>query len=501
MTASEKVFIAFDLGASGGRCLAGHFDGGRLRLEVISRFPNDFVRVRHHWYWDVLALWQHIQAALRVAAQQVGRNIASIAVDGWGVDFALVDANGNLLGAPRCYRDPYTEGMIDKVLAIIPREELFQITGIQFLSLNTLYQLMALRHTGSPLLDVTRTLLMIPDLVNYWLTGQQVAEYTNASTTQLLNARARRWETSVMNRLNIPSHIFPNILDAGTPIDSLHHLVQDATGLGAVPVYTTASHDTASAVVGVPAECQPFAYLSSGTWGLLGTEVAAPLLSSQVQAFNFGNEGGAYGTIRLLRNMANMWLVQENVRLWKKFGQQRDWEAWRILAEQAPAFQAFIDPDAPDFLIPPDMPAAIREYCMRTGQPVPQTEGAILRVCFESLAMKYRYVLRQLTLLTGEQPEHFHIIGGASRNRLLNQFAANALAIPVIAGPSEAAAIGNLIVQMIGCGELRNLEEGRALIRASVALERVEPQQTAQWEEQYQRFLAVTGLPIFTNND
>jgi len=489
----KKIYIAFDLGWSGGRGIAAQFDGTRIHQQEIGRFPCERVWLNGHLYWNILSIWQSILNILRAAAQQVEGEIVSVAIDCWSNDFGLLDANGNLLGIPHCYRDPFTAGMMDRVLDKLPREELFQRTGIQFMPTNTLYQLVAMRHGNFPQLDVARHCLLLPDLLNYWLTGNTVAEYTVASVSQAVNIQARRWDTDLLERLDLPAAIFPPIVESGDVVGVLRERLQSELGMGSVTVRTTAAHDTASAVAAVPATSKRFAYISSGTWGLLGTENDYPLLTPQVQTFNFGNEGGAFGTYRLLRNIPNMWLVQECARRWERDGVRQSWDELLQLAQQAPAFQPFVDPDHADFTGPDDMPAAIQAYCERTHQPIPHSKGEILRCCYESLAMKYRYTLERLALLVGEKAAVFHIVGGASQNKMLDQFAANATGLCVEAGPVEATVMGNLIVQLIGSGELSNLAEGRHLIRASSHLEVFEPQETAQWSAQYERFLEITG--------
>lgn len=493
---ATKNYLAFDIGASNGRCVIGEFDGATLSLKVLHRFDNGYIRVRDHLYWNILGLWSNLTQSLAMAGREVGADIVALGVDTWGVDFGLLDKSGNLLANPYCYRDPHTTGKMAEALRLVPLDEMFQITGIQFMEINTLFQLFAMVRAGSPALDIAATLLLIPDLLNYWLSGEKACEYTNASITQAMDVRSRQWAFSMLDKLGIPGGIFPEIVPSGTVLGTLVPVLIQATGLKEIPVIAGGTHDTAAAVAAVPAMDDDFAYLSSGTWGLLGAEIPGPLLDKKVLLYNFGNEGGVFNTVRLLRNVMNMWLVQECLRIWKLEGQLLSWEAIAQMAQQAPPFTAFINPDDPDFLLPDDMPEVIQAYCARTNQNVPQTQGEILRVCLESLSFKYRYNFEKLTDLLGREPKVFHIVGGASRNRLLNQFAANAIGRPVVSGPAEATALGNLLVQMIVVGDLKDLAEGRDLLRSSFPTETFLPQDTDLWEEQYNRFLRITSLPV-----
>jgi rhamnulokinase len=491
---SNKKYLAFDLGASNGRCVMGSFDGQALSLQVIHRFENGYIRVGDHLYWNMLGLWANIKASLAKAAVEHRAEIVSVGVDTWGVDFALLDRQGDLVSNPYSYRDPYTTGMLEEAFKIVPKEEIFQTTGIQFLRINSIFQLLAIKRSGSPALEIANTFLMIPDLINYWLTGSKVCEYTIASISQTLSAATRDWAYPLLEKFGIPTHIFPEILDSGQQIAPLLRYNVDETGLEPIPVIAVGAHDTASAVAAVPAEVANFAYISSGTWAPLGAELSEPLLGEQALAYNFSNEGGVYNTIRLLRNIVNMWLIQECVRIWSLKGESHTWEQVIEMADGAEPFLAFIDPDDPGFALPENMPAEIRSYCSRTEQRIPQTKGEIMRVCLESLAMKYRYNLEMLGALLNEPPEVFHIVGGASRNNLLNQLTANALDLPVVAGPAEATALGNLIVQMIAAGDLIDLSEGRQLIRSSFPVETFEPADVQLWNERYAQYLVRTGL-------
>jgi sugar (pentulose or hexulose) kinase len=493
---TTKKYVAFDIGASNGRCMLGKFDGDKLRLETINRFGNCYIRVHDHLYWDVLQLFENIKESLRIASRITNDRVSSIAVDTWGVDFGLLDENGNLIGNPYCYRDPHTTGMMEEVFKVIPQWEVFKTTGVQFMTVNTLYQLMSIHRAKSPALIIAKTFLMIPDLINYWLTGRKVCEYTNASTTQFLDATSKNWAFQMLGDLGIPVDIFPEILEPGQVIDNINANVQEEIGLGEIPVIAGATHDTAAAVAAVPAFVDNFAYLSSGTWGLLGVEIPEPLLTEQVYKYNFGNEGGVLNTICLLSNVVNMWFVQECTRVWKLQGIEYSWEQISDMASEAQPFTAFINVDESNFLLPENMPKAIQAYCKRTGQNIPQSHGEILRTIMESLAMKYRNNFDILTTLLGAPPEVFHIVGGASRNSFLNQLTANALGIPVAAGPSEATALGNIIIQMIAMGDVKDIPEARSLLASSFPTKTFEPQDTHQWNENYESYLEKTKIPL-----
>ncbi len=495
MMTQTKKFLAFDMGASNGRCMLGSFDGEKLGLDVLTRFDNGPVHVRDHFYWDILGLFNQVKLSLRQAGNTIPGEVASLGIDTWGVDFGLLDAQGNLLGNPFCYRDPQSAGMIEAAFRRVSREEIFQITGLQFMVLNSLYQLLAMASSGSPVLEIAQKLLMMPDLLNYWLTGVARSEMTDSSTTQLFDARARDWSFQLIRRMGLPERIFQPIIEPGTVLAPLLAPVAEEAGLPALPVIAVASHDTAAAVASIPSLQPDFAYLSSGTWGLLGAEIPEPLLTPKVMEHNFSNEGGVFHTIRLLRNITNLWLVQECRRAWGLRGESHTWDELIRFAESSPAFLAFVDPDAPEFMLPADMPAAIQAACRRTGQRVPQTKGEIIRICLESLAFKYRNGLDKLAAILGHTPAVFHIIGGGGQNKMLCQIAANALHRPVEAGPYEATALGNVLMQMIATGDLASLDDGRRLIRASFPTQTYQPADPQLWEDRYHAFLQATGLP------
>jgi rhamnulokinase len=484
-----RNYLAFDLGAESGRAMLGSIRDDVLTLEELHRFPNIPVRLPTGLYWDTLRLFHEILQGLIAACRGRKIQLAGVGVDTWGVDFALLGADGALVDNPRHYRDSRNNGMLERTFAVIPREEIFAHTGIQFMQLNTLYQLHAMKLANSPALEVARTFLMMPDLFNYWLTGVMRCELTDASTTQFYNPVKKRWAFELLERLGLPTTIFPEIVPPGTLLGPLLPHVAEETGAGEVPVYATCCHDTASAVAAVPAEGDGWCYISSGTWSLMGVELTEPIINQRSLELNFTNEIGAAGTVRFLKNIAGMWLLQECRRAWALEGREYSYDELAQLAAAAPPFTAVIDPDA--FLEPGRMPEKIAEYCRRTGQAAPEPPGPMCRTILESLALRYRQVLESLESLLGRRIERIHIVGGGSRNRVLNQFVADATGRPVIAGPAEATAAGNVAVQAIGAGLLKDLREARDLIRRSFPMTVFEPKPQADWDAAYQRFCAL----------
>lgn len=492
---SSKNFLAFDLGASSGRAVVGQFDGAELTLREIHRFPNEPVQIHQSLYWNILSLFAEMKQGLVKAINGERLNLTTLGVDAWGVDFGLLDRAGNLIGNPYHYRDRRTEGIFDKAFAVVPREEIFAATGIQFMSLNTLFQLFAMVRQNDPALDVASTLLLIPDLLNYWFTGEKVSEYTIASTSQCMNMATGQWAIPLLEKaFRIPPHIFPEIVPPGTKLGPLLPGLTDELNLSTgLTVIAPGGHDTACAVAGVPVAAgeKGFAYISSGTWSLVGMEIAQPIINEAALNYNFTNEGGVDNTIRLLKNIGGLWLVQESRRTWAQQGQKFSYAELTDLAAAAPPFSALIDPDDPAFGPPGDLPARIREFCQRTGQAIPESQGAVIRTALESLALRYRWVIEKAAEVSGQSINVLHIVGGGSQNRLLNQFAANATGLPVLAGPVEATALGNILMQMLAVGEISSLSEGRDLVRRSFPVESYEPQESAAWDEAYQRFLGI----------
>jgi sugar (pentulose or hexulose) kinase len=469
----------------------GTFDGETLSLEVLRRFKNPYVHALDQVYWDVLGLFGQVKHSLQQVVSRYGTsNLASLGVDTMGVAFALLDANGELLGNPRYSRLPQQQAVLAEAFKRVEADQIYQQTGLQPAKLNSLYGLLAMQLGNSPLLDRASTFLMLPDLINYWLTGRLASEYTIASTSHLLNARTRNWAYPLITAMQLPTHIFPEIIEPDQVWAELHSSVTAETGLPIMPVVATASHDTAAAVAAVPATQPNYAYLSSGTWGMVGVELEVPILTAKAQQYQFANEGGAGQTIRFISNNLNLWLVQECGRIWAGQGQSYSWDELVTLAEQSEPFMACVDPNAADFFLPASMPQAVQQYCQRTGQAVPQTPGQIIRVILESLAFRYRAAVDKLSEILGRKPKVVHIIGGGGRNRLLNQFAANATGLPVIVGPFEATSAGNILVQMIILGDLSNLAEGRELVCRSFPTETYTPQNTIVWSEKYRWYLA-----------
>lgn len=493
MSESAKVYLAVDLGASSGRVVAGLFDGQRLTLEDVYRFDNGGVLANDRLHWDLLAQWNHILEGLRAGAAKYGVSVASVGVDTWGVDFGLLARNDELLGNPYHYRDSRTVGLMEKAFSIVSREEIFAETGLQFMELNTLYQLLAMKFQDSPLLDMAHSLLMIPDLFHWLMTGEKCNEFTDASTTQFYNPRTKTWSTRLFDRFGLPTRILGTICPPGTRLGGLRPAVADATNLPGVEVVLPGTHDTASAVMAVPAQGEPsdrpnWCYISSGTWSLMGVETPSPVVNDQCSAFNFTNEGGVGGTTRLLKNIAGLWLLQECRRVWTQAGLQMSWDEMVRRAEAAPPLVSLINPDAADFLAPRDMPAAIRQFCQGTGQSAPADEGAIVRCALESLALRYRMVLGMAEQLTGSRIEVIHIVGGGTQNRLLCQMAADACNRRVVAGPVEATAIGNVMMQAVAQGDVGSIGQARQVIAASFPVSEYVPQNASPWDEAYARF-------------
>jgi rhamnulokinase len=495
--AASVNFVATDLGASNGRVLLGRWDGARFALEELHRFANGPVTVHGRIYWDALSLWTEIKHGLSRYAAHENTPLAGIGIDTWGVDYGLLDKAGRLLGNPVHYRDARTNNIFDRAFPIVPRADIYAETGLQFIQLNTLFQLVAARLEHDPQLDYADTLLLMPDLFHYWLTGEKIAEYTIASTTQMLRARDRQWAFDLLQKFNLPTGMLPNIVPPGTVVGPVLAAVAQETGLAAgAPVIAVGSHDTASAVAGIPGLDASSVYLSSGTWSLMGVETAQPIVNQKALELNFTNEGGVNNTIRLLKNITGLWLLQESRRQLEREGRVITWPQMLAEAEAAPPFQSIVNPDAPDFFEPSNMIDTIRAFCRRTNQPAPETVGEVVRCCLESLALRYRWVVNALEdLLTsadgigGPRLTSVRIVGGGSQNRLLNQFTADACGRPVVTGPVEAAALGNVMLQAVATGHLKNITEGRAAIARSIEQEHFEPQPNPGWDAAYSRFL------------
>jgi rhamnulokinase len=487
----DTAFLAVDLGAESGRAVLGRFNGERITLEEVHRFANVPVRLPDGLHWDVLRIAKEVKDGIAKATRNGGR-IESLGIDAWGVDFALLDRDGCLISNPYHYRDPRTEGMQKRAFDRMPKEMIYETTGIQFMPINTLYQLLAME--GSPLLQAAQSLLLIPDLIGYWLTGEKACEFTAASTTQLCDARSGGWAFDLLEKMRFPGHIFGEIVPPGTQLGTLLPEVAEETGAKEdLPLTAVASHDTASAVVAVPAEDEEFAYISSGTWSLVGVELPKPAIKSEGMHANFTNEGGFGGTTRFLKNVMGLWLLQECRRTWAREGREYSYEELTRLAQAVPAAGPLLDPDHPTFLPPGDMPGRIRRYCQATNQGTPEETGEVVRCVLESLALKYRWVLERAEEITGRRAGVIHVVGGGVKNALLCQLTADATRRPVRAGPVEATALGNLMVQAYGRGYLGSLEEIRAAVRDSpVEVHDYQPTGSAdQWDEAYERLRMV----------
>ena len=494
-----KVFLAVDLGASSGRVVAGLLQDGQLQLEEVHRFQNGPVRMGDSLHWDLLGLWNQVQAGLRQAAAKYGSQIRSVGVDTWGVDYGLLGPGGELLGNPVSYRDRRTAGMFEAAFARVSRDEIFAETGLQFLEFNTLYQLLAAKLSGSPTLEAAESLLLVPDLLHWLLTGEKAIEQTNASTTQFYNPRSRSWSTNLLERLGLPTSILGEIVLPGTRLGSLLPHVAAETNLTGVDVILPGTHDTASAVYAVPAgnsvsgsdQGGPnWCYVSSGTWSLMGVETKAPIINDEVARWNFTNEAGIGGTTRLLKNITGMWLVQECGRLWQRSGIKLDWPQLVAAAAAAEPLVSVINPNDPRLVAPDNMPETIAQLCRQSGQPVPESHGATIRCALESLALCYREVLDMIEKLTGNKVETINIVGGGSQNELLNQMAADACGRTVVAGPVEATAIGNLLVQVQTANEVTDHAQARDVVRASFPVKTFDPQVGVadRWDEAADRF-------------
>ncbi len=489
----HTVIAAVDLGAESGRVSLGRFDGARLEIEVVHRFPNRPVRLAGTLHWNPTQLFDEILQGLCKAKDVSTEPVTAVGIDTWGVDFGILDADGRLLGVPVHYRDRRTEGMIEEVTARIPRAEIFRQSGIAFWPFNTLYQLYALAKAGSPLLREGRTLLFTPDLLHYWLCGARVSERSIASTSQCLAVGEDAWLGGLLESLGIPPRLLPAVVPSGTVLGDLLPDIADATGLAGTKVITPACHDTAAAVAATPLSSPQAAYLSSGTWSLLGVEsdVATPTVDALDAGFT--NEKGVGTSYRFLQNIMGLWLVQSARAAWARAGQRYDYPDLAALAETAAPFRAWINPNDLRFYAPDNMVSAVQCFCAETGQPVPQSVAEVMRCLLESLAFTYRASIDRIEALKGISVPCLHIIGGGSQNRVLNQWTANALGRPVVTGPVEGTCMGNLLVQLLALGEVKDLEEIRQVVRQSCEVETCEPQQSAAWQDAYGQYTAATA--------
>ncbi|HXU77845.1 MAG TPA: rhamnulokinase family protein [Methylomirabilota bacterium] len=492
----EQCYLGVDLGAESGRVMAGFWNGKRIRLQELHRFSNGPVEIGSRLRWDVLRLWAEVQQGLTLAARACGRMVRSVGVDTWGVDSVLLSKSNELVCQPFHYRDGRTHGMMNAAFRRVPREQIFAATGLQFMELNTLYQMLALQKDSPEILEAADCLLMMPDFFHWCLSGRRVAEFTEATTTQFFDPVKRTWAHALLRRFGLPTQILPKVVSPGRRIGSLLEPIQRLTGLGKIGVVVPASHDTGSAVAAVPASAEEegsWAYLSSGTWSLMGLEVRKARVSKRVLELNLTNEGGVDGTYRLLKNITGMWLVQQCKRAFEAKGKKLEYAELVHLAREARPLRSLIDPDHASFGNPADMPRAMKEFCQGTGQPAPDSQGALVRCALESLALRYQAVLENLEEIGGRRVEVIHIVGGGSRNAMLNQFTADACNRRVIAGPVEATALGNVLVQARAAGELDSLAELREVVRKSYEVKVFEPRrdQVGRWQEARGRFAAL----------
>jgi rhamnulokinase len=487
-TQKERVYLAVDLGAESGRVVAGVHRHGTLELTEVHRFPNGPVNTPDGMRWDLTGLFEQIVLGLKTAAGRWGQSVVSIGVDTWGVDYGLLDKHGNLLGEPHHYRDDRTQGMQEAAFKAVPRREIYETTGIQFLPLNTLYQLMAeSRHRPSSYQRADR-LLFIPDAINYWLTGRMANELTIASTSQFLDARTRRWALPMLEKLGLRGDLLGDLIEPGQTLGPLSDDIASRTQLDKVDAVAVGAHDTASAIAAVPASGAGWAYLSSGTWSLMGIETKDPVINDLTYEHGFTNEAGVLGTVRLLKNIGGLWLLQECRRAWEKDGTSYTYADLVELADHAPPFSRILNPDDPAFAAPGGMPRRINEHLQTYHQQPCQNPAQMTRTIIESLALRYRQVLDTLERLMGQPINTLHIVGGGAQNRLLNQLTANATGRGVVTGPIEATAAGNILVQMVAAGDLADLADGRSMIARSFGMDRYQPKDADAWNAQFQRF-------------
>ena len=491
MSGVSKRYLALDLGAESGRAIAGTFDGERLGLREVHRFANEPVRRGSGVHWDLPALFDEVKRGIRIAADHYRDDLVSVGVDTWGVDYGLLDGEGALIDLPYQYRDARTAGIQDSVLERLGKDFLYEQTGIQLMEMNTLYQILS--EPQERLARASR-LLFIPDLINYWLTGVASTERTFASTSQLYDVRNRDWAYPLLDAAGLPTHMLGDIRDAGESLGHLLSGVAEETGASGVKVVLPGTHDTASAVAAVPAGEGKWAFLSSGTWSLLGIETREPVMNERAKAFELGNEVGVLGTVRPLKNISGLWLVQQCRATWETQGHPHSYAELTQMAEASAPFAAVIDPDDPSFTPPGDMPARLAEFCIRAGQTPPSTRGEVVRTILESLALRYRMALEAIEGIVEDRMDTLHIVGGGGQNLLLNQFTANAVGRPVVVGPVEATAAGNVLLQMVAAGEISSLDEGREIIGRSFELTTYVPKDAEEWEGAYERFQGISSV-------
>ncbi len=486
-------FIGVDLGASSGRVMAGHWDGRRFKLEELHRFPNGGVCIGDRIHWDVLRIWEQMLQGLSRFSEIHRCCPVSLGVDGWGIDFGLLDNRGRLISNPVHYRDPRTEGIPERLFDIIDEKTLFSLTGVQSWRINTLFQLYSMVIAGDAEIQFAETMLTIPDLFSYFLCGATSVEYTEATTTQMFSPHANGWARQVMRKVGIPEKILPEVSQPGTRLDRTRPAVRKECGFSQnVPVISVASHDTASAVAAIPNMDAESAFISSGTWSLMGTETPGSNTSDEARCLGFTNEGSATGGFLLLKNLAGLWIIQECLRCWEKAGRDYDWGGVIDAATSAPAFGPLLNPNDSVFELPADMPAAVQQYCKETEQPIPRVVGEFARALFEGLALSYRMVLESLETLTSRSLSTIRIVGGGSRNTLLSQLVADACNRVVVAGPAEATVLGNVMMQAIATGHIGDVRQGRIAVAETCECQTYEPHHSAAWDEAFARFERMT---------
>ncbi len=489
----KKVYLAVDLGAGSGRVLAGEFDGKRIKLQELNRFENTPIELPSGWHWNTTSQYQNILDGLEKAGSIYGDSVVSVGIDTWGVDYGLFDKDGRMLGLSYQYRDSRTEGMMNFAYTKVLPEDIYKATGIQFMFFNSIFQLLSEVEHKNPILDIAEDLLFTPDLLGYWLTGgRKTQERSIASTSQLYNPKIKDWDFELIKKLGIPKRLFKQISDPGDTLGELANKVVEKTGLKGVKVITVAGHDTGSAVAAVPSQSPTPAYLSSGTWSLMGLELHAPVINERSYKGAFSNEIGVNNTVRFLKNICGLWLIQESKRYWLVGGEDIPYRKMAELASEAEPFRSLINPDASRFVKTGRMPEKIQEFCSETRQPIPETNSQIIRCIYESLALRYATVWRKLMQYTENKPETLHIIGGGCEDKLLNQFTANAIGVKVTAGPVEATSLGNILVQMLADGQIANLSEGRKVVLDSSFVEIFEPVNQDIWTKEKTRFETLT---------
>lgn len=484
-----KQVLAFDFGASSGRAILGSFDGEKITLKEVHRFSNDPVKVGHTFYWDVLRLFHEIKQGI-LKAKQFG-NIDSIGIDTWGVDFGLIDEKGYLLENPVHYRDERNIGMIDEARKYMSRTEMYDRTGIQFMEFNTLFQILSIKKNRPELLERADKLLFMPDLFTYMLTDKKVSEYSIATTSQMVNIDTQDWDYDLLRTMRIPSRILCDIVPSGAKTGYLRRSLRAELGLDRIPVISVCGHDTQSAITAIPSESKDFAFISSGTWSLFGTELEEPVVNEKARKLNVTNEGGYNYTTAFLKNICGLWLIQESRRQWIREGKEYSYAQLEQEALKAEPFKCFIDPDAPDFVAMGDMPERVREFCRKTNQYVPETVGEVMRCIYESLAMKYKYVLAGIEDCTNKKYDRIHVMGGGTKDTFLCAMTASSCNRTVYAGPIEATVLGNVAVQLMASGDIKDISEARKIIAKGENLKTYEPVAADKWEEAYKDFVKI----------